>query len=392
MSEIQRDSLPAALVEHLRRHAAVYYPDLAGQRVDVRAGQVRRRQFAELCTLEIEAAGGVKRILAKAALPSNGQCVSVSDVSTRFLATPDPLRSEFNALTSLSDHLADNGDSRFFSVRVLDSILEDRVLLLEFVDARSLARMLPSASRLGRNRNRPALREAIHRTGACLKAFHAMETGPQRRLRGAAKEEFLEWVEAGRELVESHAFSRNFFRAACPRLLALAERWLPETLPIGPVHDDFAPRNVLVNACGQVALIDMLEEWNGCVWEDVAHFLFSLGANKPQAFTSGRFFAPAVMDEFRAAFLSGYFGDERIPIAEILLYESQVTLSTWAAQWRRAADASGWRGVVQRRKLAVSIRWYAQQVKRCLAQLEACADAPRRKQKHASRLSVGGPS
>lgn len=392
MSKPECGSLSAALVDHLRRHAAAYYPELAGQRVDVRAGQVRRRQFAELCVLEIEAAGSVKRIMAKAALPSNGQCMSASDVSSRFLATPDPLRSEYNALTSLSDHLVAHGDPRFFSVRVLDSIFQDRVLLLEFVDAHSLARMLPAASRIGRNRNRPALREAIHRTGACLKAFHAMETGTERRPRGAAKGDFMEWVEAGQELVENHSFSRDYFRAACPRLLALAEQKLPEDLPIGPVHDDFAPRNVLVNPLGQVALIDMLQEWNGCVWEDVAHFLFSLGANKAQAFTAGRFFARSVMDEFRAAFLSGYFGDERIPIAEILLYESQVTLSTWAAQWRRAADASGWRGAVQRRKLAVSIRWYARQVDRCLDQVEACPYAPRRKQKLAHQLYAGEPS
>jgi hypothetical protein len=340
-------------------------------------GKVRRRQFAFLCELTISTSNWQQPLLAKVALSADeiAQPKSVDRVGSYFVGAPDPLGGEYAALRSVERHFQRLNDSRLFTVRVLDSLFEGRGLLLEKVDAQPLTHLLKSASRLGRWHASPRLLDAVHSAGVCLRSFHQLPIAQRRKERGVTKHDFLAWVDAGQEFLAADSFSRSFFQVVGPRLRDAAEHILPDQLPIGPVHDDFAPRNVLLAADGRVAVIDMLEQWTGCIWEDISHFLVAIGANKLQSISGGRAFAEGSINGIQEYFLRGYYGNQAIPLAAIAVYESQATLTKWAAWIYRTRNDKGWRAALRRTPLGNPCRWYAKYVEQCLRRAEqACEE------------------
>jgi Ser/Thr protein kinase RdoA (MazF antagonist) len=321
-----------------------------------------------LCELEIGTATWSQPLIAKVALQAgaSGPCNELDKIRSYFVGSPDPPAGEYTALVALARHVDRLDDPRLFAVRVLDSLLDDQVLLMEKATARSLSHLLKSASRLHGGKPSPGLLEACRRAGSGLRIFHAMPVGRQRHDRGTTRQDFLAWLEANDQFVQHDPFSREFFHRICPEVRSAAGQLLPDQLPSGPLHDDFAPRNVLVDAAGRVALIDMLEEWIGCTWQDVAHFLVAIETNKLQSLSGGRLFPSATIQNLREAFLVGYYGDDAIPRAALAVFECQLALTKWAAAVHRLRTASGLRAVLDRRRLALSLRWYARYIERCL--------------------------
>ena len=359
------DSLPA----RVRQRATDYYPHLARQSFQVRLVKARPRQFSMLCELTIGTADWSQSLIAKVALQAGETWpwYETDKTQSYFVGSPDPPAGEYTALVAFARHVDQQDDPRFFAVRVLDSLLDDQVLLMEKADARPLSQLLKSASRLHVGKASTELLEAHRAAGNCLRMFHAMPAGHLRHDRGTTKQEFLDWLDAGEQYVQHDPFSREFFLRICPEVYRAARQLLPDQLPSGPLHDDFAPRNVLVDDAGRVALIDMLEEWTGCTWQDVAHFLVAIETNKLQSLSGGRLFTSPTMHHLREAFLVGYYGDDAIPRPALALFESQLALTKWAAAVHRLRTAGGWRGVLKRRQLALSLRWYAKYIERCLA-------------------------
>lgn len=382
------------VIAHVQRHAASYYPELAGEAFTLRRGFVRPRQFSHLFELKLVSAQRSHRILAKIALPPENFSADASadDVRSYFLPTPDAWGAEYQVLSAFARRVASARDDRFFAVRVLDSILDDQALILEFAAARPLTTLVKSAARRSANASLPELMDATTRTGACLRLFHGMEVGGQRQIRGATKDEFLAWVDATESFVGGDESTRSFFRRMTNRMHRLVEELLPHELPAGPLHDDFAPRNVLVDAEGRVAIIDMLEEWAGCIWTDIARFLVSIGANKGQAISRGRMFSQRQVDNIRQALLTGYYGDDAIPLSQISLYECQTTLTQWAAMLHGVQGRTFWKRALKRAQLAASAKWYAQYSEACLSRAESLADSDAAGVRSASPFAVGGAS
>ena len=164
-------------------------------------------------------------------------------------------------MADFEKHVAQRGDRRLFPVRVLDSILDDHVLLLEHVDAKPLSQMLLGASRARGGRVTASLSETMHRAGVLLRNFHEQPSSPNRQARGTTKDDFLAWIDMAGRLASQHPYGERVFQAHGPRLMELADQLLPTDLPIAPIHDDFAPRNVLVDPSQRVGIIDALEQW-----------------------------------------------------------------------------------------------------------------------------------
>ena len=119
----------------------------------------------------------------------------------------------------------------------------------------------------------------------------------------------------------------------------------------------------------------MLEQWTGCIWEDISHFLVAIGANKLQSISGGRAFAEGSINGIRESFLRGYYGNQAIPLAALAVYESQATLTKWAAWIYRTRNGKGWRAALRRTPLGNPCRWYAKYVEKCLRRAEqACEE------------------
>ena len=55
---------------------------------------------------------------------------------------------------------------------------------------------------------------------------------------------------------------------------------LPADLPLGTSHGDYAPRNILVGAHGEVTVLDTLGRWRAPIYSDLGNFLFAIKAGR----------------------------------------------------------------------------------------------------------------
>ena len=379
------------LAEHLRRHARRYYPQIADQPLHVRYLGATPCRFAVLHDFELRTSDWRRGVLAK--VTRDEGCSSdeppLSGLRARFVSSPDRRGAESAALSDFQQAVDLRADPRLFAVPVLDSILDDRALLMERVAAMPLTRLLRSASRVGQSRPSPELLRTIENAGAAISVLHQMPAGGMRSIRGASRDEFLDWVEAAEEFFVADPAAYRFYRAAARRLRDIALEVLSDKLVSGPLHNDFAPRNVLVDGSGRVALIDMLDEWTGCVWEDVAHFLVSLEANKAQAWTGGTYFRRTTLAAMRAAVLSGYTQGKPYDERVIRLYEAQVALTKWAVILDKKRHSRGLLRPVYGWLGGVTSRWLARYASFCLKEAEAECDSVR---VPTSELLAGGSS
>ncbi len=61
----------------------------------------------------------------------------------------------------------------------------------------------------------------------------------------------------------------------------VAGRVLPADLPLVS-HGDYAPRNILVGAHGEVTVLDTLGRWRAPIGSDLGNFLFAIKAGRAQ--------------------------------------------------------------------------------------------------------------
>ena len=124
-----------------------------------------------------------------------------------------------------------------------------------------------------------------------------------------------------------------------------AARRLPDPLPTVITHGDFAPRNILVDGSGRLAVIDLLARWQAPPFEDLAGFLVALQTSRANAATRGLVFGRTIA-KLEPAFLAGYYGSEPVPRHAIRVYELLLS-STSGPPGRTetgrsgASDASG---------------------------------------------------
>ena len=119
-----------------------------------------------------------------------------------------------------------------------------------------------------------------------------------------------------------------------------AVRRLPDPLPTVITHGDFAPRNILVDGSGRVAVIDLLARWQAPPFEDLAGFLVALQTSRANAATRGLLFGRTIA-RLEPAFLSGYYGSEPVPRTAIRVYELLLVLDKWAARANRNRTLRG---------------------------------------------------
>lgn len=380
------DKLDRELASHLSAKAADYFPQHRAAPHRVRLQEVQQRQFAtlywwELCWTDRRAA-----VLVKVTRETYGDVPGNIDPDrSRVVPAADPVGAELAALRAIESAFGAHPDPRCRTVRVLDGLWNGRGMVLECVPGVSLKSLLWTAVRLRRGQPSNLLLVGCTHAGAWLRKFHGAASLLPPAVRGDTRDAFLTWTSTLREFLAVDERAQSAYNAALPRIARAAERCLPDALPLGPLHGDLAPRNVLVEPGGSVTAIDTLIAWKSCIWEDVAQFLVELEANKLQAWSGGCAFAPQRLAQLEAAFLRGYFADEPVPWQALRLYQAQTLLSRWgAALWRRDLAAG-----VRRWSLGVASRLAANHYRRLLERWLIGAETPPNKTL-ADRANSGG--
>ena len=328
--------LTDAFAAHLITNASRYYPDFSHD-VDVRLQRRIDRPVSTLYEFTLSDKRATRPVLVK--LP-RAPAVKASDIGSaqhdrpRRVSVPPPTqrtRLEFEALGRLHDYFGALNDSRFGSIRPLDLIAPPGAIVMEKACDPRLSHLLLRPQWLVTRTTIDFRRTALRNAGAWLAAWHRYPSVARREETMATLEEFVEFTSLLTDYLSATIGGRGLFSRARAITREAACRILPAQLPLGISHNDYAPRNVLVAAGGQITVLDTLARHRAPIYVDLAHFLMSLECAGAQVRTAGLWFSPGVIEDWKRSFLDGYGRGSRAALDAIKLFEIQMVLDKWAS-------------------------------------------------------------
>ena len=334
------DPLNSILAE-LRPRVREWYAD-ADATVDLEVLNVNSRVVAHVIKVRVPRTDGPPaRLIVKA-----GADLS-SDMSDRPRLMPmtdqsERLGLEFDALRTVEARLKEADDPAFVAIRPLGVLPESGALVMEAFDGDSLHQFLmPRPLRSGSELRPSSLARAA---GRWLRILH--DTPPSNQVvRQGTREEIVDAFIAFGSFLAGETGSRRF-EPVIEAGIAAARR-LPDPLPTVITHGDFAPRNILVDGSGRMAVIDLLARWQAPPFEDLAGFLVALQTSRINAATRGLVFGSSI-EKLEPAFLTGYYGSEPVPRRAIRVYELLLLLDKWSARASRNRTLGGVRRLRER--------------------------------------------
>jgi hypothetical protein len=322
-----------AITEYLRQRGARY---LESNHLipDVTLFGAQERNQSRIYWFELKALGRYRLLRVKIPLSRNGSARSQSD----FLLSPRPRRFpptdletkfelEYAALSAIHNHFCGLDDPRFGAVRILDSLPDIRANVMEEIREPSL-RELFARENFVQGLWNPANDAAFRNAGAWLRAYHSLAKEADAYY--SKRAEFLEWLKVLTDYLGAKLGDRQFFESVLSRVTASALADLPELLPLGLRHGDYAMRNILVGHEGRVTGLDTLARWRTAIYEDIGYFLANLKLTWPQVISQGLAYKQDLIQRYERAFLNGYFASDQLPIRAIRLYEIQAVLDKWS--------------------------------------------------------------
>ena len=335
------DEQLSAILTEVTSRLGEWYPDRAtGPDVRVAVEFDDRRSINRVVRLRVIRGDASVATLIVKTENSDPAAVIVADERPRLMPVTDAgIRQtlEFEALRLLERRLDEVGDRRLRAIRALAVLEGSGALVMEAFEGRPLPRLLLRSTL--RHRAAPSRPAAlVNAAGAWLRVLHDIPTADSAPVRQGTPDELVACFTRFGEFLATAAPSRDLRRTIDIGREAAAGISL---LPVAMSHGDFAPRNILVDRQGRIAVIDLLARWRAPRYEDLAAFLLAMRTSRVNATTSGLLFGRAI-DRLEPAFLAGYFGGEPVPLHKIRLYELLLLLDKWSARLaRRAKGADG---------------------------------------------------
>ncbi len=328
------------ILDELRPLLAATYPDVPAD-ADIEVAERDLRAFADLVHVRVARTGGGTRSMVVKSMASGGAVETRPRLVDRVDAA-ERLQLEFDALRMVEARLGAIADPTLTAVHAIGILPRSTALVMEAFDGRPLHRLLVR----GRFHREPAMRPAslVAAAGRWLRVLHDTPVDG-RPARQQTRQEIIDAFRALGAYLEPRMTAHDVATFVEAGITAAAI--LPERLPMVISHGDFAPRNILVDASGRTAVIDLLARWQAPPYEDLAGFLVALHTSRANAVTRGMVFGRA-LDRLEPAFLAGYYGSEVVPRSAIDVYELLLVLDRWAARSSREAPGRSSRNLRER--------------------------------------------
>ena len=287
-------------------------------------------------------------------------------------------RREYASLRAVEDALERTPVSGLRPIHPIAYLEDYRALVMERFPGTSLRRSLRAS--LGRVRppgavstDGRAVRAAVQHAGVWLRTFHEYDATPSdgRWLGGPTRHATVsELAVAARELctyLAEHVGPSAYFDSLCRELRARMGATLPARLPLGRMHGDFAPRNVLVAEDGAVAVLDIDGWTRGPVYEDIAYFGVNLRTSLPVAIAQGLTQDRHARDLVDRTFVEAYFESEAPPWETLHVFDVLVMLDKWCGRPPRPPRLPGGRAISMIARTLVD-RFFRAEIERILAE------------------------
>jgi hypothetical protein len=277
---------------------------------------------------------------------------------------------EFRALAAIYDHFASLNDPRFGAIRPLDICREPLLLIMERVGDQRLESACYKVNPIRHRFKKRHLLAAMENAGAWLRRFHLLPFLAHTEKCNTHRNDIISAIETFTDYLAAHTPYRQFFDDLRKRLVRAAHDLLPEALPLGLTHRDFAPHNVLVSPEGRVTVFDTDAQWHAPVYADLAHFLVALKLSSPQICSAGSYLDARTLANYEKEFLRGYFGDTPPPTDAIRLFECVWVLEWWVSLAHYRHNAKGVRRALRWCQLHFCSRYLMRYVRNIVVQLD----------------------
>lgn len=324
------DDRAVALQEHLQKHARNYYAELARGQASVRLAQIAPHRSSTLYHFTVSAENFSQRLVVKTP-PLVEAPLQISAITAPGLK----FRGEYEALVAIHDYFNRLQDARFAAIRALDFIAPHSGVVMEAAQEPSLRWLFAKASRLQPWASPNNLYECFRNAGAWLRAFHAMPRREAATERDVHAQDYFSAIERFTRFLSDTLREQEFFENLAQAANGSARAILPERLPLGLTHGDYALRNLLVGPKQRIRAIDTQAKWLMPIYEDLAYFLIGLITTWPQVLSQGLAFGNEALQRCEQEFLSGYFEREAIPWETIRLFKIKILLLKWSANLHR---------------------------------------------------------
>jgi hypothetical protein len=238
---------------------------------------------------------------------------------------------EYTALRSIYEYFSSRDEKNLGTVRVLDYLPEHQAILVEASKDPNLRQLFMETSRLPAGFKSHKLELPFHNTGRWLRIYHEMAKEDNVQIRHANRHEYLQAAAKLTDYLGTAYGDKPFFQKIASALETTALSVLPDSLPLGLGHGDFAMRNILVGPNARITVIDTFAKWRPPIYEDLGYFLNGLKMSGPQVISQGLAFSTTQLSVYERAFLEGYFNPKPIPYFEIRLFEMLALLDKWSS-------------------------------------------------------------
>lgn len=324
------------LGDHIQEHAAQYFPELVPDQTRVQLVKWQKRPSANLYNFRLTDGTQAYSIIAKVPVRNlSNDSINELDIKKPLLfpkiSAEEMSWFQYTALVTIHHHLTGLNRPELGAIRVLDYLPESKAIVMEESSDPKLRDLIFKESRLRTPFGKSRLLPAFQNVGKWLRTYHNMPKTEQAQVRDAHREDFVELTLKLTNFLKERAGDVSFFDQLASTLAQQARDILPESLPLGLGHGDYALRNILVSPSGRVTVLDTFANWRTPIYKDIGYFLMGLKMTSEQVASHGLLFSQDRLQQYERAFIKGYFEQRPVPLLRIRLYEMFALLDKWSS-------------------------------------------------------------
>ena len=357
-----------AIHEQVSEHVETWFPDRRPGAVSLHI--LSNRPRCVLVTVHLDedpTPVALAKIRRDSTTPQAGDepTAATSRPRLRFDVVPatEMTRLEYDGLREIAGMFPAD-DPGFAAIRPLAHLQADATIVMGYVQAPTLRRLVLAESRLHAWRRRgdtgPWTDAAYgcRLAGGWLRKYQQAMPRDSLPVRQGRREDVVAQFGAYDDFLSS-ALRRRWSGDLARAGAELARSVLPETLPGVVGHGDFAPRNMFVDH-GRLVVFDPMPRWVVPAYEDVCRFVVGLRLLGQQVHSHGLAYATTAMDRYERETLEGFLGGPDggdgsavgVTEAAVRCYQLLILLDKWSALLDTPGQGLGTRAVSTSVRLA----------------------------------------
>lgn len=363
----------AIFLSHIRKHASQYYRGLVSGQICVDLVDRQERRTAFLYRFKVNDNTQTRFVFVKVPFRLAPDSPSRSVYEKPLLypkADPhDMHRLHYSAMRAIYEYFKGLNQKKLGAIRVLDYLPEYQAIFTEESKDPKLRQLFLRKNRLYSPFPDNELTPAFQHVGTWLSVYHEMPKKEDVTVRDSHREDYVAAIIKLRDFLAKAVGYETFLKEASSVLINKAQEILPESLPLGLGHGDFALRNILIGPDARVTVLDTFAKWRAPIYDDIGYFLNDLKTSFPQVISHGLAFSSKRLTTYEQVFLKGYFGQKPIPYSAIRLYEALALLDKWSSTVARSYQRPKYIPIMSRPKSKFISQYFKRRLTSLLAEL-----------------------